>query len=61
MTGTRPISLCRIPGLLNADGEPMPLLLVPRGPGMRDVLLTFATMADALEEKRRREGAHEWD
>jgi hypothetical protein len=59
MTGTRPISLCRIPGLLNADGEPMPLLLVPRGPGMRDVLLTFDTVADALAEKSRREGLYE--
>jgi len=56
MTGTRPISLCRIPGLLNADGEPMPLLLVPGGAGSRDVLLTFPTMADALAEKSRIEG-----
>jgi hypothetical protein len=58
MTGARPISLCRIPGLYNADGDPMPLLLVPGGPGHRDVLLTFATVTDALAEKSRREGAH---
>jgi hypothetical protein len=61
MRDSRPISLCLIPGLFNADGEPMPLLLVPQGPGMRDVLLTFPTVADALAEKSRREGAHEWD
>jgi hypothetical protein len=58
MTGARPISLCRIPGLFNKDGEPMPLLLVPGGAGSRDVLLTFATMADAVAEKQRREGSH---
>lgn len=38
------------------DGEPMPMLLVPQGPGRRAVLLTFPNVAEALEEKARREG-----